>query len=180
LFTWNTKQLFVYVTAEYPSSKDGRGGMSEAVIWDTIIPATSTPYSWQNLKQRYMPEKKKSKLKSRRNSSSKTKTTDLVKPGTISLKNQKAKYQITDPSGVLSERGNATLHVNWNVQPWVGALIWDKGSLGERIGKWKAGKNGQSAVFSFPPLKGAKTEVVKENEGPQTPKVGSATPVVKI
>src|ERR1700742_4237580 len=143
LFTWNTKQLFVYVTANYPSGKDGNGGMSEAVIWDTIIPTTSTPYSWQNLKQTFFPDKKTSKAKSKSNSKSKreanakSKNTDIVKPGVISLKNQKPKYQITDPSGVISERGNATLQVSWNVQPWVGALIWDKGLLGNRLGNWE-------------------------------------------
>ncbi|KAJ9499979.1 hypothetical protein H2202_004369 [Exophiala xenobiotica] len=178
LFTWNTKQLFVYVTANYPTSKDGQGGMSEAVIWDTTIPATSTPYSWQNLKQKYFPDKKKSKSKSRRESLSK-KSTDLVKPGFIALKNQKPKYQITDPTGIISERANATLHLSWNVQPWVGALIWDKGYLGSRVGQWDAGKVGKSEAFNFPPLKSSKPEVVKEKE-PQTPKAGSASPVVEI
>ncbi|KIV86118.1 hypothetical protein PV11_01753 [Exophiala sideris] len=178
LFTWNTKQLFVYVTANYPSDKNSQTRNSEAVIWDAIIPATSTPYSWQNLKQRYFPEKK-SKSKSRKGSDTKSKTTDLVKPGVISLKNQKPKYQITDPTGVLSERGNATLQVGWNIQPWVGAMVWDKGYLGSRVGKWGAGKVGRSEVFTFPQLKG-KTEAVKDRDGLQTPKVGSASPVVEI
>lgn len=180
LFTWNTKQLFVYVTANYPSGKDGQGGRSEAIIWDTIIPATSTPYSWQNLKQKYFPEKRKSKTKSRRDSVTKSKTTDLVKPGVITLKNQKPKYQITDPSGVLSERSNATLQLSWNLQPWVGSLVWDKGYLGQRIGKWNAGKAGTSESFDFPPLKGSKTDAVKDKEGPRTPKAGSASPVIEL
>ncbi|OCT52625.1 putative microsomal signal peptidase subunit (gp23) [Cladophialophora carrionii] len=182
LFTWNTKQLFVYVTANYPSGNDGDGGLSEAVIWDTIIPATSTPYSWQNLKQKYFPDKKSSraKTKSRRDSNPKSKTTDIVKPGVFSLNNQKPKYQITDPSGIISERGNATLHVSWNVQPWVGALIWDKGYLGSRLGTWEAGSGGRSEIFEFPPLKGSRTDAVKDKEGPKTPKAGSATPVVEI
>jgi signal peptidase complex subunit 3 len=180
LFTWNTKQLFVYVTANYPSSKDGKGGMSEAVIWDTIVPATSTPWSWQNLKQTYFPEKKKYQSKKIKNSSTKPKTKALVKPGLITLKNQKPKYQITDPSGVLSERGNATLQVSWNVQPWCGALVWDKGFLGGRVGAWEAGSNGRSEVFEFPALKSAKPESVKDSDGPKTPKAGSATPVVDI
>ena len=182
LFTWNTKQLFVYVTANYPSGKDGNGGTSEAVIWDAIIPATSTPYSWQNLKSTYFPDKKnsKSKSKSRKASNAKTKTTALVKPGVVTLKNQKPKYQITDPSGILSERGNATLQVSWNVQPWVGALIWDKGFLGNRLGEWEAGSVGRSEDFEFPPLKGTRTETVKDSEAPKTPQAGSATPVVDI
>jgi hypothetical protein len=172
----------VYVTANYPSGKNGNAGISEAVIWDTIIPATSTPYSWQNLKQKYFPDKKnaRSKTKSRKDSNAKPKTTDLVKPGVISLKNQKPKYQITDPSGVISERGNATLQVSWNVQPWVGALVWDKGYLGSRIGRWEAAGVGRSDPFEFPPLKGSKTDVVKDREGPKSPKAGSATPAVEI
>lgn len=34
LFTWNTKQLFVYVTAEWPGPENAT---NEAVIWDSII-----------------------------------------------------------------------------------------------------------------------------------------------
>ncbi|EHY55159.1 hypothetical protein HRR83_005589 [Exophiala dermatitidis] len=180
LFTWNTKQLFVYVTANYPSGQDGQGGISEAVIWDTIIPATSTPYSWQNLKQKYFPDNKKTKAKNRRDSNSKAKTTDLVKPGVISLKNQKPKYQITDPSGVISERTNATLQVSWNLQPWVGVLVWDKGYLGQRVGKWDAGKAGVSETFDFPPLKGKQTTVVKDREEAKTPEAGSASPIIEL
>jgi hypothetical protein len=41
LFTWNTKQVFVYVTAEWPS---GQNDTNEAVIWDRIITAPSTDY----------------------------------------------------------------------------------------------------------------------------------------
>ena len=183
LFTWNTKQVFVYVTANYPSNS--KGGSSEAVIWDTIIPATSTPFSYQNLKSQYWDTKSKkkstkaSKSKTRRGSDDKI-TTDLTKPGVIRLKNQKPKYQITDPSGVISERSNATLQVSWNVQPWVGALIWDKGYFGGRVGAWEAGKPGRSEPFQFPPLKGSKPEVVREKPRESTPEAGGASPVVEI
>ena len=34
LFTWNTKQLFVYVTAEWPGPNNDT---NEAVVWDSII-----------------------------------------------------------------------------------------------------------------------------------------------
>jgi len=34
LFTWNTKQVFVYVTAEWPGPNNST---NEAVIWDKII-----------------------------------------------------------------------------------------------------------------------------------------------
>ncbi|KAG5936967.1 hypothetical protein E4U60_002170, partial [Claviceps pazoutovae] len=36
LFTWNTKQVFVYVTADWPSTVYANATNS-AVIWDTII-----------------------------------------------------------------------------------------------------------------------------------------------
>lgn len=35
LFTWNTKQVFVYLTAEY----DGKNTHNEVVFWDKIIPS---------------------------------------------------------------------------------------------------------------------------------------------
>src|SRR5271154_6162794 len=92
LFTWNTKQLFVYVTANYPPV-EGSQEISQAVIWDAIIPATETPFSWQSLKSKYFPEKS-----SKRSKGSKEKTKALIKPGVLSLKNQKPKYVITDPS----------------------------------------------------------------------------------
>lgn len=169
LFTWNTKQVFVYITANYPSIAGG--DQSESVIWDMIIPATASPYSFSNLKQTYFPDKKK---RTRPN------TKAVTKPGQIVLKNQKPKYQITDPSGKLSQIQNATLQVSWNVQPWVGALVWDKGYLGGRVGSWKNAKNGRSAAFTFPPIKGS-TSVVKEaTQGSKTPEAGSAAPVVDL
>lgn len=54
LFTWNTKQVFVFVTATWPSnstfstSNDLEAGLknevNEAVIWDTIITAPSSDH----------------------------------------------------------------------------------------------------------------------------------------
>lgn len=177
LFTWNTKQLFVYIMASYPSSSNVGAGSSDAVLWDAIIPAPSTPYSLQNLKARYFPNKSPNNAKARKSSTS-SKTKELVKPGVLALKNQKPKYQITDPSGIMSERSNVTLTVGWNVQPWVGALIWDQSLLGNRVGPWAVGKVGRSEPFNFPPLKSSKTETVKAGEGPKTPEAGSAKPVV--
>lgn len=178
LFTWNTKQLFVYVTANYPSGPDTQE-MSEAVIWDDIIPATASPWSWTSLKAAYFPEKSAKKGSGARRDGGK-KTKDLVKPGVLSLKNQKPKYSITDPSGVISEKSNATLQVGWNLQPWVGALVWDKGYLGSRIGAWNAGKVGKSETFEFPPLKGKPTNIVKDPEGPKTPEPGEASPIIDV
>jgi Signal peptidase subunit len=181
LFTWNTKQVFVYVTANYPSNKNG--GTSEAVIWDTIISSPSTPFSFQNLKTQYWDstvnkktKKSSTKAKTRRGSSEKV-STELTKPGVISLKNQKPKYAITDPSGVLSEKFNATLQVSWNVQPWVGALIWDKGYLGQRVASWQPGEVGRSDSFDFPPLKGPKPETMRYSPAPKTVSGGEAKPI---
>ena len=184
LFTWNTKQLFVYVTAVYPPSGAVEGeALSEAVIWDAIIPATSTPWSYQSLKSRYFPEK----VPKGRKAPKKPATKAVVQPGVLKLKNQKPKYQITDPSGLLADRRNATLEVNWNVQPWVGALTWDKGYLGSRVGKWAAGSSGRSKSFDFPPLKGSRSaEAVKEREAAKSteaqnpPGSAEAKPAVSI
>jgi len=183
LFTWNTKQVFVYLTTNYPSGPNGDS--SEAVIWDSIIPAPTSLYSFSNLKAQYWDPRmnkktaKASKSRNKKVSNDKKTTTDLTRPGVISLKNQKPKYQITDPSGILSEKSNATLQLSWNIQPWVGALIWDKGYLGSRVGAWDTDKDGRSRMFSFPSIK-SKTEVVKDKEGPKTPAAGSAAPAVDV
>lgn len=42
LFTWNTKQLFIYVTAEWTDEATGR--LNEAVIWDDIVTAPSADF----------------------------------------------------------------------------------------------------------------------------------------
>lgn len=41
LFTWNTKQVFVYVTAEWPGPNNST---NEAVIWDDIITSPSADH----------------------------------------------------------------------------------------------------------------------------------------
>jgi hypothetical protein len=182
LFNWNTKQIFVYVLAQYPpislprqrTDDDGQSHpfLSEVVIWDAIISAPESEYSWTTLKDYYFPakSKSKSKSKSKRKSTSKSSSTakSIHKPGhekptadgvedmresstVLSLKNQKAKYQITDISGKVAERNNVTLTVGWNVQPWVGALWWSPGS-GAVIPK-TAGQVGRSQTFDFPALK---------------------------
>ncbi|KAK0857884.1 Signal peptidase complex subunit [Friedmanniomyces endolithicus] len=43
LFNWNTKQIFAYITASYPSSDPSTIPRSEAIIWDAVIPATNAP-----------------------------------------------------------------------------------------------------------------------------------------
>ncbi|WEW56130.1 Signal peptidase complex subunit [Emydomyces testavorans] len=166
LFNWNTKQLFVYVLASYPSSSSSSSSSTkslttttESVIWDTIIPARVSPYSFSSLKARFFPASNAKQRRSSNNNSNKKKAEKI--PGKIKLRNQKPKYQITDISGSLAERKNATLLVGWNVQPWIGALQWNAGTNIERnlagvfggafISRPRAGR---SKPFDFPPLKG--------------------------
>lgn len=195
LFDWNTKQVFVYVSAEYPTPQFGLGeagsqgslasrqATNKAVIWDSIISAPATRWSFSSVKERWFPARKTKKL------AKKATTKEVTKPGLINLRNQKAKYSITDPSGVLASRPNVTLTVSWNVQPWVGALLWDRSMLVGKNGgvdsaSWNlpflkhawAGAMPRSASFDFPPLKGAKVEV--KDDGPKTPKAAEASGIV--
>jgi signal peptidase complex subunit 3 len=83
----------------------------------------------------------------------------------LKLSNQKPKYQITDHTGLLANRGNATLELNWNVQPWVGALTWAPKT---NFGVWTKLKGGKSKVFTFPEVIGKKPAdmgTVKGGEG---------------
>ncbi|KAK9476014.1 signal peptidase 22 kDa subunit [Lipomyces japonicus] len=50
----------------------------------------------------------------------------------ISLKNQTADYAIYDVTGKFNGR-NATLSLEWNVQPYVGILTWNKSPEKTRI-----------------------------------------------
>jgi signal peptidase complex subunit 3 len=175
--------------------------MNKAVIWDAIIPAPATKWTFGNVKERWFPAKTSKNQKGKRSTSKsragneKGKTTDVIKPGVLVLKNQKPKYQITDPSGIISSRPNATLTLSWNVQPWVGPLLWDRGMLEDKMGpaaaekswnlpffkyQWKGALLPRSPSFDFPPVKGAKKteEVVKEKDGPKTPKPAEASGVV--
>ena len=70
--------------------------------------------------------------------------------GKIELKNQKAKYQITAPSGKLAETEDVVLKVHYNVQPWVGVLTWTPQI---EFGAWKKLKGGVSKAFTLPALK---------------------------
>ncbi|KAJ5104669.1 Signal peptidase 22kDa subunit [Penicillium alfredii] len=182
LFNWNTKQLFVYVYATYSSSDraDSAVPASEAVVWDAIIPATPSPYSWDALLEKateLLPTSIASSIFSSSSSSAKraskrakkplTKKTGSKKPaasskeeaaatsapGLLRLRDQKSKYQISDITGRLVERKNVTLSVGWNVQPWVGALWWSPRSGAV---PHTAGSVGTGAPFDFPALKGSK------------------------
>ncbi|PGH27127.1 hypothetical protein AJ80_01083 [Polytolypa hystricis UAMH7299] len=178
LFNWNTKQLFVYVLASYPSSSPSSSPSStspasntttESIIWDTIIPAPVSPYSLESLMTRFFPSFSSSSSgipkSSKSNKSNKKKPAAPV--GVLRLRDQKPKYQITDITGTLTLREGASLVLGWNVQPWIGPLQW--GSPQTNIASNLAGdvlglgfitsggerSGGRSKKFDFPPLKGS-------------------------
>lgn len=174
LFNWNTKQLFVYVYATYSSSDNAntQTRASEAIIWDSIIPASPSPYSWEALKEKataLLPAsltssssaksagKRGAKRNSKTSASSKKKkaAAEPASPAVLRLRGQKAKYQISDITGQLAERQNVTLSVGWNVQPWVGALWWAPGT--GAVPRTE-GQIVSSDGFDFPALKGKKVE----------------------
>lgn len=144
---------------------------SEAIIWDTIISATPSPYSWEVLKDQViarLPEaisssavsaaKRNAKRHAKLFKSAKNKK-DAQAPGVLRLRGQKGKYQISDITGRLAERQNVTLHIGWNVQPWVGALFWAPGTGAvPRTG----GTVVSSEPFDLPELKGNKKAAAEE------------------
>ncbi|KAI9863562.1 MAG: hypothetical protein M1813_003585 [Trichoglossum hirsutum] len=140
LFNWNTKQIFVYILAKWPTPGKP-DSINEAVIWDQIIPADPS----QN--PNVSPERR------RKSSAS---PPSKAERGHIRLRNAKSKYQITDVAGKMAERGNATLELGWNVQPWVGALTW---TTHGQLGGWKALRGGRSEPFGFPELQVKKKPV---------------------
>ncbi|KAL8858601.1 MAG: hypothetical protein Q9178_004895 [Gyalolechia marmorata] len=177
LFNWNTKQLFVWITATYPS-KTASEPPSQAVIWDAIINSESqkNPVTPFTVYSNYMNPPKTS---SRAKKSSKPKKQEIeLAPGLLQLKNSKPKYQITDISGQLSSTSNVTLELGWNVQPWVGALTWTMPE-GKGWGRWKGIKGGRSKAFDMPALKvkGVNQEAVKGSGKPD--KAAEASPIVK-
>lgn len=100
LFNWNTKQVFVYLTAEY----DGKDGtLSKVTYWDKII----------------------------------TRKEDAV----IQLRKERSKYSVWDVEKSFRGR-NATLKLEWNVQPWVGPLVY--------------GETDTASTFEFARVKKAK------------------------
>jgi signal peptidase complex subunit 3 len=138
LFTWNTKQLFVYVTAEW-ESPGSQNQTNSAVIWDSIITAPSSDHL-ANIGPATLKKLRKSAA---------GKPVDKSR-GLLQLKNQKPKYQITHPSGRIAETTDVRLKLHYNVQPWVGLLTWNQ----ERdYGLWKAVKGGLSKASSLPAVK---------------------------
>ncbi|KAI2608414.1 signal peptidase subunit-domain-containing protein [Hypoxylon fragiforme] len=142
LFTWNTKQVFVYVTADWPSPASTANQTNSAVIWDAIITSPSADHL-ANIGPVAL-------RKLRRSAAGKP-----VDPsrGLLSLKNQKPKYQITHPTGRIADTEGVALRLHYNVQPWVGPLVWNQAV---DLGPWKKLEGGESEVFALPALKGAK------------------------
>ncbi|EMR61666.1 hypothetical protein MGN70_002661 [Eutypa lata] len=138
LFTWNTKQLFVYVTAEWPAAAS-TNQTNKAVIWDSIITSPSADHL-SNLGPATLKKLRKSAA---------GKSIDPSR-GILSLKNQKPKYQITHPTGKIAETDEVTLKVHYNVQPWVGILTWNQD---RDIWRWEKLSKGISELFSLPALK---------------------------
>ncbi|ODQ80328.1 hypothetical protein BABINDRAFT_35483 [Babjeviella inositovora NRRL Y-12698] len=83
LFNWNTKQVFVYLTATYPGKSPESS--NRVTYWDKII-------------------------------------TD-PKDAKLSLKSVRGKYSVYDREFSFRER-NATLALEWNIQPWIGPLVF--------------------------------------------------------
>lgn len=82
LFHWNTKQVFVYLTAEYDGRKEGQS--NRVTYWDKIL----------------------------------TSPKDAV----LDMRNVRAKYSVWDTEASFRGR-NATLRLEWSVQPYLGAFI---------------------------------------------------------
>jgi signal peptidase complex subunit 3 len=138
LFTWNTKQVFVYVTAEWSNAGDANN-TNTAVIWDSIITNPSADHLL-NVGPATLKKLKKG---------SAGKTIDPSR-GLLKLKNQRPKYQITHPSGKIAQTQDVVLKLHYNVQPWVGLLTWD---LKETLYAWKPTKGGLSNKFKLPAIK---------------------------
>ncbi|KAE9966998.1 hypothetical protein BLS_006638 [Venturia inaequalis] len=156
LFNWNTKQVFVYITATYPS-KNSTEPPSQAIVWDAILPSALAP--WHH-NQYIHPTPKPAGKNSRVVNRSGPVYSRTKRPGILKLSNQKPKYQITDHTGLLAEREDAQLELSWNIQPWVGALTWKKPV---DFGQWKKLKGGKSKVFSFPQVLGKGKKPVDMN-----------------
>ncbi|KAF2801583.1 signal peptidase 22 kDa subunit [Mytilinidion resinicola] len=149
LFSWNTKQVFLYLTATYPSL-DPREPPSQAIIWDAVLPSLSEPLHHNQ----YIHPAKNGKASKGKKSP--------YPPGEIHLAAQRPKYQITDISGKIQNRTDVVLELGWNVQPWVGALRW---ANYEDFGVWKGMSGGKSGVFSFPEIKKRKEADLKTEKG---------------
>ena len=177
LFNWNTKQVFVYILATWPSTSSSPSiPPSQAIIWDTIINSHSQTHPLNPLTLLHAPERPLKKAAKSKGSPSAT-TSEEPTPGIIHLKNSKPKYQITNINGKLSSQNNVTLEVGWNVQPWVGALTWTLGE-GKSWGRWSGIRGGKSKAFSMPALKGKSASQERVIVSSEKPKAAEASAVI--
>ncbi|QLL31813.1 hypothetical protein HG536_0B06810 [Torulaspora globosa] len=93
LFNWNTKQVFLYLTAEYNGSERPET-KSEVTYWDKIITSKADAH--------------------------------------LSLHDTKSKYSVWDLEDKLEGR-ELTFKLKWNIQPWVGPLIYGETAGNETI-----------------------------------------------
>lgn len=150
------------MTATFPS-KHPLDPVSEAIIWDAIIPASSAPWHYNTYIHPTTAKSSSSSSSGAASSSKKSKEKNKDKnkpyppgaePGILRLHNQKPKYQITTPWSKIGGYENCTLHLRYNIQPWVGALTWS--SPHDRLaGSWKAIDAADSQSFDMPRIKPA-------------------------
>ncbi|KAL0259104.1 Signal peptidase complex subunit [Diplodia seriata] len=163
LFNWNTKQVFAYITATYPST-DPSEPPSQAIIWDSILASPSAPWH-ENHYIHPNPKAKRTK--------SKAGDVSPYPPGEFHLKTQRPKYQITDITGKLANRTDVQLELGWNIQPWVGLLTWaDWPPVAKYGGAWKEMAGGKSEQFQFPALKAKKLADTATEKGKEKNKEG--------
>lgn len=93
LFNWNTKQIFVYLTAEY-NGLERAETVSEVTYWDKIVTSKEDAH--------------------------------------LSLHDTKSKYSVWDLEEKLEGR-ELTFKLKWNIQPWVGPLIYGETAGNETV-----------------------------------------------
>ncbi|KAF2220541.1 signal peptidase subunit-domain-containing protein [Elsinoe ampelina] len=170
LFSWNTKQVFIYIVAVFPSHHGPNFPPSEAVIWDAIVPSSLAP--WHENTYIHPGTTKSPKQSRDRRLRTHDPQLDEFKAypkgkseGVLKLDNQRPKYQVTTPTGKLAGLENCTLYLRYNVQPWVGMLQWDaNGAKGGWLTPfWRGIKGGRSQVFELPAVKGSQGTKTKED-----------------
>lgn len=85
LFNWNTKQVFVYLQADYDGGSKRPDISNTVTFWDKIITSK--------------------------------------KNAVLNLQNQRGFYSVYDVQKSFNNN-NATIKLGYNIQPWVGALIF--------------------------------------------------------
>lgn len=179
LFTWNTKQIFLYITATYPPTNTPSRVRppvpdTTAIIWDAILPHPLAP---AHLNVYTYPQQQHSK--SSKKDADVEKNQVEILPGLLQLPSERPKYQLTSPTLRIASRQNVTLALNYNVQPWVGALTWASGTLaGSSADNWisnhwwsswrSMGGGARTSPFDLPALKNetaAKQALGKEGLG---------------